>query len=230
MTSNLGKEAFSQHSLVKNVLPKLAAKGTSSAIDKFGRKIIGQGVVRAGKGFTLFISNEDRDDIIIITESLDKLRLLIDGATETVKHKIKKKQEGGFLGTRITPMVASLITPTASSLIQPVASSLINTITGKEVMREGKRKEGGFLLSLAFTLLMKVLGKGVRRAVRGYNNMDHMDKNFTPSFKQYFNYEPRFNGAFSVFNAVYMINLDDKQSIGFHYLLTKIQLCTLILL
>ena len=59
----------------------------------------------------------------------------------------------------------------AASLIQPVASSLINSITGK-------RQEGGFLPLLVLSLMIKVLEKGVRRAGRGYNNMDHMDENF----------------------------------------------------
>ena len=44
----------------------------------------------AGRRFTLFISNEDMDDIIKIIESLEKSGLLIDGASETVKHEIKK--------------------------------------------------------------------------------------------------------------------------------------------
>ena len=37
------------------------------------------------------------DDIINIVKSLEKSGLLIDGATETVKHEIKK-QEGRFFG------------------------------------------------------------------------------------------------------------------------------------
>ena len=41
--------------LTKDVLPKLATKATSSVLDKFERKITGQGAVKAGKGFTLFI-------------------------------------------------------------------------------------------------------------------------------------------------------------------------------
>ena len=45
------------------MLPKLATKATSSVLDKLGRKISGQGAIRAGKGF---ISNEDKDDIIKI--------------------------------------------------------------------------------------------------------------------------------------------------------------------
>ena len=76
--------------LAKDVLPKLATKTTSSVLDKLERKISGKGAVRAEKGFTLFISNEDVDDIFKIVESLKKLGLLIDSATETVKHKTKK--------------------------------------------------------------------------------------------------------------------------------------------
>ena len=41
--------------LDEDVLPKLGTKATSSVLDKFKRKAIGQGVVRVGKGFTLFI-------------------------------------------------------------------------------------------------------------------------------------------------------------------------------
>ena len=52
------------------------------------------------------------------------------------------------------------------SLIATMASSLINSITGKG-------QEGGFLTLLALPLMMKVLGKGLRRARRGY-----MNKNF----------------------------------------------------
>ena len=76
--------------LAKDVLPKLATKTTSSVLDKLERKLSGKGAVRAEKGFTLFISNEDVDDIFKIVESLKKLGLLIDSATETVKHKTKK--------------------------------------------------------------------------------------------------------------------------------------------
>ena len=105
------------------------------------------------------------DDPTKIVESLEKLGLLIDGASETVKHEIKK-EEGRFLPAIMTPMAASLIAPMASSLIQPIASSLINSITGKG-------KGGRFLPVLPLPLMMKVLGKGIRRARRGY-----MDTNF----------------------------------------------------
>ena len=81
------------------------------------------------------------DDIIKIVESSEKSGLLIDGASKTVKHEIKK-QEGGYLPAMMAPMAAPLIAPMVSSLIQPIAPSLINSITGKG-------QEGGLLPLLA---------------------------------------------------------------------------------
>ena len=68
MTSNLSEKALIDLavSLAKDVLPKLATKVALSLVDKFERKISGQEAVRIGKGFTLFISNEDMNDIIKI--------------------------------------------------------------------------------------------------------------------------------------------------------------------
>ena len=164
--------------MAKDVLPKLATKATSFVLDKFERKISGQEAVKAGKGFILFISNEDFDDIIKIVESLEKSDLLIDGATETVKNEIKK-QEGGFLSAMMAPMAASLISPMASLLIQPATSSMINSINGKTAMRARKGDEGGFLPLLALPLMIRSMSrKRVTRVGRGYNNMDHMDKKF----------------------------------------------------
>ena len=40
--------------------------------------------MRAGKGFTLFISNDDMSDIIKIIKLLEDSGVLIDGVTETV--------------------------------------------------------------------------------------------------------------------------------------------------
>ena len=146
---------------------KFATKATSSELDKFKGEISGRGVVRAGKWLNSFISNKNVDDIIKI-ELLKKTGLLIDGTTGTVRHEIKK-QEGGYPGAMMT---ASLIIPIASSLIVAMTSLLINTITGKEVMRAEKGGKGGFLSLLVSLLMMKVLGKGVTTAGRGYNNMD----------------------------------------------------------
>lgn len=61
--------------------------------------------LRARKKFNLFILGEDIDDIIKIVKPLEKSRLLIDGANETVKNGIKK-QEGEFLRTIMAPMAA----------------------------------------------------------------------------------------------------------------------------
>ena len=76
--------------LARNNLPGFVSNLTSNAIDKFDRKISGKGAVRAGKGFTLFISNEDMNDIIKIIKSLEDSGVLIDGVTETVKHETTK--------------------------------------------------------------------------------------------------------------------------------------------
>ena len=92
--------------MAKDVLPKLAKKLTSPALDEFKRKTNGAGDVRAGKA--LLHSNEDMDDIFIIAESLEQSGLFIDGETETVKHEIKK-HEGQFIGAMMIPWAASLI-------------------------------------------------------------------------------------------------------------------------
>ena len=49
--------------------------------------------MRAEKGLSLFILNEDMNDIINIIKSLEDSNVLIDGITKTVKHEVKK-QEG----------------------------------------------------------------------------------------------------------------------------------------
>ena len=56
--------------------------------------------------------------------------MLIDGATETVKHEIKKKQEDGFL--------RALLRPLAASLVQPIISSVVKDISGRGVRRAGR--------------------------------------------------------------------------------------------
>ena len=72
--------------LVRNT----ASYAASNAINKAERRISEKRVVRAGKGFTLFISNEDMDNIIRIIKSLKDSGVLTDGVTETVKHETKK--------------------------------------------------------------------------------------------------------------------------------------------
>ena len=83
--------------------------------------------MRAGKGFTLFISNKDINDIIKVIQSLEDSGVLSDRVTETVKHKMKKKKkhEGRFLW--------NLLAPLAASLVEPVISSEVKRISGRGV-------------------------------------------------------------------------------------------------
>ena len=124
---NLGKKALTNIAipLARDNLPGLVSNLISNAINKFERKISGKGAVRAGKGFTLFISNEDMIVIIKIIKSLEDSGVLIDGVTETVKHEIKK-QEGKFLG------------PLAVSLVHLVISLVVKGISRREVRRAGR--------------------------------------------------------------------------------------------
>ena len=66
---------------------QIASNAASNAINKVERRITGKRIVMAGIGFTLFISNEDMDDIIRTINSLEDSRVLIDGMTEIVKYE-----------------------------------------------------------------------------------------------------------------------------------------------
>ena len=89
---NFGKKGLTNIAipLARDNLAVLVINLTSNAINKFERKISGKGTIRAGKGFTLFVFNEDMNDIIKIIKSLEDLGVLIDGVTEIVKHEMKK--------------------------------------------------------------------------------------------------------------------------------------------
>ena len=109
MVGSLAKNALTNIavSLARENLPGLVSNLTSSAINKFDRKISGKGAVRTGEGFTLFISNEDINDIVKIIKSLEDSDVLIDGDTETVNRETEK-QEVGFLGALLAPLAAEL--------------------------------------------------------------------------------------------------------------------------
>ena len=94
--------------MARDNLSGLVSNLASYAINQFERKISGKGAVRAGKGFSLFISNEDMNDIIKTIKSLEDSGIFIDGDTETVKHETKK-QENGFLGVLLPPLAASIV-------------------------------------------------------------------------------------------------------------------------
>ena len=53
--------------------------------------------MRAGIGLTLFILNEDMNDVIEIIKSLEDSNALIDGITEKVEHEIKNNKVHFFL-------------------------------------------------------------------------------------------------------------------------------------
>ena len=116
--------------LARGNLPRLVSNLASNAINKFEKKVSAKIAVRAGKRFTLFVSNEYINNNIKIIKSLEDSGVLIDGVTKTVKHE-RKKQEGKFLGA----LLASL----ASSVVQPVISSVVKGISGRAVTRAGRR-------------------------------------------------------------------------------------------
>ena len=107
---NLGKKVLTNIAIPLAIdnLTELVSNLISNAINKSGRKISGKGAVRAGQGFSLFILNEDINDIIKIIKLLEYSEVFIGGVTETVKHEIKK-HEGGFLGALLAPLANSLV-------------------------------------------------------------------------------------------------------------------------
>ena len=101
----------------------------SNKINKFEIKIRRKRDVRAGKGFNLFISYEDINDMIKIIKSLQDTNVLLDGINEIVKHKTKK-QEGGFL--------SALLIPLTPSLVQSLNYSVVKGISGRGIRKEGR--------------------------------------------------------------------------------------------
>ena len=78
--------------------------------------------MRAEKGFTLFILNEDVNDTVKIIKWLEDPAALIDG----VKHKIKNKNMD-ILGHILV-----------ASIVQPVISLVVKNISGRGVRKAGK--------------------------------------------------------------------------------------------
>ena len=73
--------------LTRDILPGLVDKLTSKAINKSEIKTSGKRTVRAGKGSTLLILNEDIIDDIQIIKSLEDFGILIDGVLNYVNMK-----------------------------------------------------------------------------------------------------------------------------------------------
>ena len=77
---------------MSGLVSNIASSATLFAINKLERKISGKGAVRAGKGFTLFISNEHIDVTFKIAKPFERSGVLTDGVTEAVKHELKKSR------------------------------------------------------------------------------------------------------------------------------------------
>ena len=94
LLSNLSKKVQTNVAIPfpRDNLTGLVSNIASSAVNKFERKISGKKAVRVGKGFTLFISNEDMIDMIRIIKSRADLGVLIDGVSETATHEIQNKK------------------------------------------------------------------------------------------------------------------------------------------
>ena len=155
-------------------------------MNKFDRNIIGKGSVRAGKGFTLFLSNKDINNITKFMKSSEELGVLIDGATETVNYRIRK-QKSGFLGV--------LGAPLTTLLVQTNIFLIVKGLSGKGVRRADKRyKDQKFLIPVHALNNMAVSNyfnyKSIFEGVLLRNNL------------------PRIKGE------VYLINVDDKNSKG----------------
>ena len=146
-------------------------KATSSILYKFKRIISGQGAARAGKVLTVFIANEDMDDIIKTVESLEDSDLLVDGPTETVKHEIKK-QECGFFWC---------YDGTYHWFIDSIHSFFIDKSYIWERSHENRKRARRWIFPQfldALLTLKAIAGKEVTRVGSGYNNLDHMDQSF----------------------------------------------------
>ena len=95
--------------LAKSVLTALTTVTSASAINGVIQwKMHESGFVRTGKGITSVDWNEDKDDIIRIIKSLESSRILIDGVSETVKHKIRR-QKGRLLSMLLGNLGASVL-------------------------------------------------------------------------------------------------------------------------
>ena len=81
--ANLGKDSQANVAipLARDNLLGLISNLTSNAVNKFERKLSRTGAVRAGKGFTLIILNEDMNGIIKSLASPEDSGVLIDGVT-----------------------------------------------------------------------------------------------------------------------------------------------------
>ena len=108
--------------LAKNILAPLGITAAASAIDAgIQKKTNGCGTT------TLIISNEEMNDIMKVTQSLEDSNILLKGFTNTIKNETKE-QKGGFLCMLVGTLGASL---------------LGNLLSGKGIVRAGTGNKKG---------------------------------------------------------------------------------------
>ena len=105
---------------------RIASNATWNVIGKLGREINGKGSVKGGERFTLFISNENMNDIIKFIKWLEDLNVLSNSITEKASKTWNKKQVDGLLSALIV------------SLGPWVISSAVNDISARGVTRAGR--------------------------------------------------------------------------------------------
>ena len=83
MLNNLGEKVIVHLAvpLARDNLPGLVSDLASNATNKFERKKIWKGAVRIAKGFILFISSEDLNDIFKFIKSSEDSNVLINAIT-----------------------------------------------------------------------------------------------------------------------------------------------------
>ena len=90
--------------LAKSVLIPLGLTAAASAADAgIHKKLLG-----SGNNTTLIISNNEKEDVIKIVNSLEDSSLLLKGVTESVQNEIKE-QKGGFVSMLLGTLVANLL-------------------------------------------------------------------------------------------------------------------------
>ena len=97
--ANLSKKAVTNVSfpLARDNLLGLVWNLSSNAINKFEIKISAKGAVRVGRGFTLFISIGDMNDIIKTIRSLEVSNVLTVGTNEIIENELKKTRKWSFI-------------------------------------------------------------------------------------------------------------------------------------
>ena len=97
------------NSLGKSVLIPLGLTAAASAADAgIHKTILVLGHNHPSHNKTLIVSNDEINDIIKITKSLEDFDLLLKGVTETVQNEVKE-EKGGFLSMLLGTLGASLL-------------------------------------------------------------------------------------------------------------------------